>query len=319
MKKVLFASTALVAFAGAAAADVTLSGSAEMGIMDTNAVGTDVQFVQDIDVTFTMSGETDGGLSFGAAVDLDESAGNVGADDAGVAVFISGDFGTLTMGDTDGAADWAMTEVALAGGSLNDNETGHAGYNGNAGLDGTFDGQVLRYDYSFGSFGVAVSAEISDNDASNAQVATTATNSDVLGIGFKYDLDLGGTTIALGLGHQTASINNVDRDFTGISAKAGFGGGFSAAINYSVLSVAGVANDVKHMGVGVGYTNGPIAVGLNYGEYDRGSAATDSDGYGLAVAYDLGGGASVKFGYGSGSTGTAASVNAWSLGVAMSF
>ncbi|WP_298259682.1 porin, partial [uncultured Litoreibacter sp.] len=81
MKKVLFASTALVAFGGAAVADVALSGRAEMGIFSQNAAfqgvapagaADGVQFFTDIDVTFTMSGETDNGLTFGASVDLDE-------------------------------------------------------------------------------------------------------------------------------------------------------------------------------------------------------------------------------------------------------
>ncbi len=78
MKKVLFASTALVAFTGAAAADVTLSGRAEMGIYNpfvaAPGANSGWQFFTDIDVTFTMSGETDNGLTFGASVDLDEVA-----------------------------------------------------------------------------------------------------------------------------------------------------------------------------------------------------------------------------------------------------
>ncbi len=41
MKNVLFASTALVAFAGAASAEVTLSGNAEMGIFNDDSVMTD--------------------------------------------------------------------------------------------------------------------------------------------------------------------------------------------------------------------------------------------------------------------------------------
>ena len=69
MKKVLFATTTLVATTGFAAADVTLSGLAQMGIQGGENV--DTTFVQDIDVTFTMSGETDNGLTFGAAIDLD--------------------------------------------------------------------------------------------------------------------------------------------------------------------------------------------------------------------------------------------------------
>jgi outer membrane protein OmpU len=62
-----------------------------------------------------MSGTADNGTTFGAAIDLDENAAGVGTNDAGVAIFISGDLGTLTLGDTDGALDWAMQEVDFNG------------------------------------------------------------------------------------------------------------------------------------------------------------------------------------------------------------
>jgi hypothetical protein len=70
--------------------------------------------VQDIDITFTMSGTADNGTTFGAAIDLDENAAGVGLNDAGVAIFISGDLGTLTLGDTDGGR-LGDEEVAVAG------------------------------------------------------------------------------------------------------------------------------------------------------------------------------------------------------------
>src|SRR6056297_3279247 len=123
----IFATTALVATAGVASADIALSGAAQMGIQGGSGfTGADAnqnttQFVQDIDITFTMSGTADNGLTFGAAIDLDENAGGVG---------------TLTMGDTDGAFDWALQEVDYNGAaSINDDHTVHAGFSGNAGLD----------------------------------------------------------------------------------------------------------------------------------------------------------------------------------------
>ena len=68
-------------------------------------------------------------------------------------------------------------------------------------------------------------------------------------------------------------------------------------------------------------------MGINYGIFESGVATVaDSEGFGLAVNYDLGGGARVAFGYGTGEaddgTGTAtqaASVDTFSLGVSMSF
>jgi outer membrane protein OmpU len=362
MKNVLFASTALVAFAGAASAEVTLSGNAEMGIFNadsvtptTNTAGAtfnrtdgETGFFTDIDVTFTMSGETDGGLTFGASIDLDESGNGQPFESPGTqggeTIFLSGAFGTLTAGDTDGALDWALTEVAFNSGSLGDDETVHAGFNGNNGLDGLYDGQIVRYDYSFGDFGVALSAELNDAGADDAATPyDESRNDDVFGIGFKYQLDLGGSEIGLGLGYQTASFtetatgNEVDLDTIGLSVNgsvAGFQVGLSYMTyeNYIPNSIAdeGVfgsrvitpGQDTDQIGVGVGYTTGAISASLNYGKYDHDSGF-EADGYGLTVGYDLGGGASVQLGYSdstvTNSAGVDTSFDRASFGVRMNF
>ena len=291
MKNVLFASTALVAFSGAAVADVALSGRAEMGLFGSTTA--DVQFFTDIDVTFTMTGETDNGLSFGASVDLDEGGSGAAAvadnaDDGGIAIFVSGDFGTVTLGDTDGALDWALTEAGNVGnpGSINDDETSHAGYLGSYG-DGSGDGQILRYNFTAGDFGVAVSVEGSDTAASPIG------NDYGFAIGVKYNLDLAGTTVALGLGYQETVDN---QDIVGFSATAKMDNGFSVGLQYSDWSgdLAGQAED--HVGVGVGYSTGAISLHANYGSMSV-NGGPDVDGFGLAAAYDLGGGAVAHLGY----------------------
>ncbi|WP_421702084.1 porin [Aliiroseovarius sp.] len=319
MKKVLFATTALVASAGFAAADVDLSGSAEIGVVGGDFHGGETQFWSDIDVTFTLSGETDNGLTFGATIDLDEvgddadasatSGDPIGETGSGEehSVFLSGSFGTITMGDTDGAFDWALSEVALAGGTINDAETEHGGYSGNSGLDGTYDGQIVRYDHSVGDFSFAVSAEIDDSGAGDA----------VLGLGGQYSGDLGGVTLGVGLGYQT----NDARDIFGISLTAAMDNGFSVGLNYSDLDggvIRGEGRD-SHMAIGVAYTMDALTVAANYGEYDGTTAAGDEDGFGILVNYDLGGGAVVQAGYGSGYDLGSSTGERWSLGVAMSF
>jgi outer membrane protein OmpU len=323
MKNILLTSTALVAFAGAAAADVAISGYAEMGIFGGDNVAT-TQFFTDIDVTFTMSGETDNGLTFGASIDLDESDGSgsfattdtVGSSPAfapntqgGETLFISGGFGTLTLGDTDGALDWAMTDIGNIGnpGSIADDETTHAAYVGSY-LDGAYDGQILRYNYSFGDFGVAVSAEQDDADLRD----------DGFAIGVRYSMDMGGVGIDFGLGYQEASLTTtVDIDALGLSVVADFGD-FSAGINYVDFGSDDLTEDGDYLGFGVGYSANGLSIHANYAEIDV-TSGDDTDGFGLAVAYDLGGGASVKGGYGSASVGSAASVDTWSLGLALSF
>lgn len=311
MKKVLFASTALVAFSGAAVADVAVSGRAEMGVFGRTGAA-DAQFFTDIDVTFTMTGETDNGLSFGASVDLDEGGAGSPAvadnsDDGGATIFVSGDFGTVTMGDTDGALDWALTDAGNMGnpGSIADDETAHAGYNG-AYLDGQGDGQILRYDFSAGDFGVAISLDSNETASGTSQDYGYA-------IGVKYNLDLGGTAIALGLGHQVAAGNNNDQTATGISATASLGGGFTGGIVYTDMGGAQATQD-NHIGVGLGYTTGAISLHANYGSFGGLNNAADTEGGGLSAAYDLGGGAVVHAGYGKGG-----GVESASLGLGLSF
>jgi outer membrane protein OmpU len=307
MKKILFATTALVATAGVASAEIALSGSAEMGIVGGDLVAT-TQFWTDVDVTFTMTGEADNGLTFGAVVDLDENGAFAGTTQGGETIHIAYGAAKLTMGDTDGAFDAAMQEVGI-GGAIADDHTSHLGYNGNAGLDGFYDGQIATFSYSFDSFTGYLSAEIDD----------AGVDDPVWGLGVKYSGDLGGLTLGVGLGYQTVSFGGADFSILGLSLGTTFGNGLQAIVNYSSAEAGGV-NVFDHWAIGLGYSMNALTVGFNYGVYDYGGGFEDS-GFGLAVDYDLGGGLEVQFGYGSSDSalGSAFDFDTYSLGLAMSF
>ena len=305
MKKILLATTALVGFAGAASAEVSISGYAEMGIAGGNR-GADTQFWTDANVTFSMSGTTDGGLTFGATVNLDDLTGAVGPGLAqgGESMYISGSFGKITMGDTDGALDWAAQEIGM-GSAIADDHTTHAGYYANSGLDGTAGGQIARYEYSFGSFAAAVSAEID----------TSIANNDVFGVGVKYSGDFGGTMVGFGLGYQDNSVLQM----WAVSANATMSNGIAINAGYADLDLG-----VTWAGIGVGYTTGALLVQANYGAYDTGAFTVD--GWGLVANYDLGGGAVVMAGYGTGDFaagneigGLYGSEDTFSVGLGLSF
>lgn len=303
MKKVLLATTMLAGTAGFASAEVAISGYAEMGIWS-NAAG-DVQFWHDMDVTFTMTGTTDGGLEFGAKIDLDE-AGNLGGNgdhDTGGDVWISGAFGKLTMGDTDGALDWAVAEMDGGMTSIADDHSTHNAFFSGNGFDGAADNQVVRYENTFGDIGFAISAEQGDNGIGAVD--------DILAIGVKYTADLGGTDVALGLGYQDAGAAG---SVVGVSAGAALAGGFGAKIGY--LDYNDHATIEKHLGLEISYKSGPIGVSVNYGKVDE-VGGTDFDSWGAVANYDLGGGAVVMFGYGSDVGGT--TDDQWSLGLGLSF
>ena len=310
MKHILLATTALVATAGVASADIALSGSAEMGIFGGDGIET--QFHTDVDVTFTMSGETDNGLSFGASVDLDE--GGSGADahaddteDGGATIFVAYGPVTLTMGDVDGAFDAAMKEAIIGSAIADDHE--HGGYNGNSGFDGAFDGQIAQLKYTASSFTGYLSVEQDE----------TGTFDPIWGLGVTYSAELAGLSLGVGLGYQTAE----DVSVWGLSVDTTFNNGIQGILNYSEMDLNTGTNQ-SHVGVAFGYSMNALTVGVNYGKFTDlgGLSGLDSSGYGLAVNYDLGGGLEAQFGYGNSELefgGASVDADSWSLGLAMSF
>ena len=295
MKKLLIASTALVATAGMATADITLSGYAEIGMVDYGtAVGMEMH--SDMDVTFKLSGASDNGLTFGASIDLDEVSNGIASTGGPHAVHVSGGFGTLTMGDTDGALDKANAEVASLT-AIADDHTAHSGYNGGAGLDS---GDILRYDTTYNGFGISASIAQSDVAVAN----------DVIAYGITTTLG----TVALSAAFQ----DNNTQDITAVSAKSNVGG-LGITANYSEASMGTTATSYEHTGVGLAYTLNGVNLHANYGNYDFDNG-TNADGYGLAANYGLGGGATVMVGYGNGTKqGASADVTTFSVGLGLSF
>lgn len=119
MKYLLSAAVIGAAIPSLAYAEVELSGDARMGVVYD---GADMQFSQRLRLRFTLSGETDDGLEFGAtfrAHDAEgaEQGGAFGAsdDDKAGHVWISGAFGELKMGDVDSAAEEAFGNLSRIG------------------------------------------------------------------------------------------------------------------------------------------------------------------------------------------------------------
>jgi hypothetical protein len=169
MKKVLLATTILAASAGFAAADVTVTGTARMGVIyDGAKTDNELSFTNRVRIIFTASGETDGGLSFGASVRAD-NADEANDNGSTGTVFISGAFGTVTMGDVDNAFAALfgdLSGVGLTGlGDLN--ELASSADGGAFGVPGTTGplgfAPTLAYDDLF-EFNAAAGAYRSDFD-----------------------------------------------------------------------------------------------------------------------------------------------------------
>src|SRR6056297_1079865 len=165
MKKVLLASTALLLTAGfASAQSIELSGSANGGLKYNSGLFTDelqdldpdyevdeVTVHNEINMVIAGSGATDTGLQFGAFIDIDEDS----VDDA--EVFVSGVFGTVTVGGIDPATDgFGIADIGFDGIGIDDVAEQYK--NATAGAD-------ILYSYSASGLTFTASAEIGSNES----------------------------------------------------------------------------------------------------------------------------------------------------------
>ena len=266
MKKLLIASTALVLSAGFASAQVTLGGSANMGVKyDGGApVGTDKASLHyEIDFDIKGSGTTDGGLTFGASVDVDNTNGTAAAGTDGE-VFISGAFGTLTVGGVDDANDGiGFADPGFDGIGVDDDaESGK----------GAGNSQDIAFSTTFDMVTLVVAASSTSDDVSVA-VFYNGGNFNA-GVGFA-DNDNGASAVALEIGGKFGDV--------------------SGNLFFADKTSAGGVNSTG-VGVDVTYSMGATSIVLAAGDTD---AAGDEADFGIGATYDLGGGAKLGGAIGS--------------------
>lgn len=305
MKKLLIASTALVATSGFAYADVTLGGSAQFGVIyqedraDPTDSSDDEELFLDYELQFdfSASGETDGGLGFGMSAEL-ESDSNATADSNEQGfdpeIFITGAYGTLSVGDVDIATDGF--------GSTRD-----PGYDG-IGIDNAIDVIItlglddfdpldgdapadapdtirgsdtnVRYDGTFGGLTLIATADSHDEDYAAV---------------LSYDFG----SFSAGLGYASADLGATG-DAESISATVG--GSFAGFdIDFVYVTHENDLFDAEGYGLSGDYDLGmyTITFAVNQVEADNDSVDVSGTSYGVGVAYDLGGGASLSAGIGS--------------------
>jgi len=252
MKQILLASTALVAFAGAAAAEVAISGSGRMGMVYDKSIFNDdivivngkaertsdagFRFSSRVRVAFTLTQETDAGVTFGGSIRADNaSAGNQGK---GGSVFLTGAFGTISMGDTGGAAESAVGNVSGVGYTgLDDLNEAFYLQQSNSDLDtneeiSAFALPAALYEYTSGGFsgyfslgnpgGIGLgdsqyfdTVKITVDAATKEElVKTLAKVSDIVvdqayGLGAKYSVD----NYSVGFGYESINLSGIVTDY----------------------------------------------------------------------------------------------------------
>lgn len=241
----------------------------------------------ELDVTVKMSKTTDGGLEFGASFGLAADADAM--EDS--LVYISGAFGTLSMGNGVDEAD--------AQGGIDD-----VGYDGTdvdnsaESLDGDSnfaDGHNVSYSKTVGSVTFAASANI-------ATAAGTP-----YAVGVKYDAN----GLKLGLGYND--------DDAGSTVTSVYGEYASGPVTVKgMYSTRDAAVDRKAMGLSVSYkASDALTITVAGSDTD---AANDQWDYGVGLAYSLGGGATLQAGIAQIDNGSGnAEYTKASVGIAMKF
>ncbi|WP_456390778.1 porin [Profundibacter sp.] len=270
MKKVLFATTALMATASVAAADVNLSGSARFGMQHNSAWATETILESRITLNIDVSTETDGGLELGGRIRL-RSNEFTGSNTNGANLYVKSGGFKLTVGNICGAFECMP---GIYAGSTGLNGQGWSNLAINTIGAGFFDWDA----YSSNGLG-----------ADGAEVEYTAGD-------FKAHLSYG--TLGAAAFHRTAlTLAYTFGDWTAVLGLQE-GDRVGGVGDKTVLTVNGKLGD---FGVGIAYAdnNGTDKIVLN-GKYTMGAttisgyiADEDTAGidtsYGLTVSYDLGG------------------------------
>ena len=283
-----------------------------------------------------MTGETDSGITFGATIRADNAPGGQGGDVGQFegSVFVSGSWGTLTLGDTNGADEQWVGDVPGDYSLTGLTEVDETRFISNGGSFDSDSGETfapdptarptIRYDFDIAGFGVSVS---SDRDLN------------AVGVGAGYAAEFAGGSWSVGIGYYKfrafeeeteAGVAPLDFDLNGngviepgeqilvpvegvlTTVPEGDQWSFGLKGNYASFAFGAtfttISSDSDSFGtssadnllLGASYTFDAFSVGAVYGTVLSGKGdlgLLDGDtAYGVTAQYDLGGGATVNGG-----------------------
>ena len=297
MKKILFATTALVATASVAAADVTFSGFGALAAISNEAHSDDGFKVQsNIDIFVNATVETDDGVTFSADVNLEDLSGantsatqdKMASNEVSTVVSVAGGFGKIAFGNTDGALDRSTTEVYRTVG---------ADYELWGGVVDNSDAQnILRYEYTIG--GLRIAASNSESDDAN-------------GFGVNYTHAMGDMSLNVGAAYESSSAG-AGEDITALSLGMDMGNGRGVRVAYWESENDAGATVKDQTDIGIQYKAGDLTLAAAYMMND----VDNSDNYTVFAEYGLGAGVTAFGGVG---TRGATELDVASFGVRFNF
>ena len=263
MKKIIAVAVAGAFAAPVMAADVTISGNLEYVFVSDDQANTADFIAEDAVVSIGASSELANGMTISSSINIentDEAASTVS--DGGNNVAISGDFGSIQIGDVSGAldatGDW--TDVAA--------------YYG--GFDADGDDAAFAFTPSLGIDGLkAVISATPEGDANNPE-----------GTSYSVTYSTGAFSVYYGKDETAAAASQMSAAGLKYSAD-----GIMLAYE-SGESPNSASGKVEFKGVAATYTMGDLKFGIEMQEQTD-DGTVDSDETTLSATYDLGGGASV--------------------------
>mgnify|MGYP003959995137 FL=1 len=292
MRKVLLASTAIIAVAGVAKAEISISGKFELGYQtesDDTTYDQDAMFQND-NITFSFTNVTDTGLAISGTTVYDSDAD--ATDESSFTV--AGDFGAVTLGENDGAGANFMPWVVAANNNLGSYDSGVPAIdNTGASLVGAYaypqyksddEVKVTYTSPSMGGFSFGYSM------ADTAVTGTGTTSSDTeanTSFGASYSSDMGGVSV-----HITAMMEDSgeatdtsENDAYGISLSSG--GVTLAAATGGTKTGTTIDSDTSVIGVGYQVSD-DLSVAYHY--VDSENSITSGDTFkanGISASYNI--------------------------------
>jgi outer membrane protein OmpU len=271
MKRILLASASIVAFAGAAAAEITFSGEANLGYNDTDNLNPDQQgadqdnlgFYWDASIDVTMSKALDNGLTASASFGLNVVENDLGEDVASsdYVLSLTSDTAGLYFGNTEFAAvtHWVSAgDMESDGFSEEDGET------------------VLRGDITYGGVNASVSYAVNGEKLEQLSLGADATFG-TISVAFGYQEDANPEYTGAGGDYN-------GNDVMGLSVGTSFGG---ADVRLAYAQEGGT-EDRSTIAVKVSYPFGPVTIGASYAMEDDKLDATVEDFWEISADYASG-------------------------------
>ncbi|WP_417430869.1 porin [Kiloniella sp.] len=315
MKKVLLASSALVAGAAFAAPAMAADGEivwsawtqfhvSSTGVdSDSAGVGGDtnkgVDFNTNSEIALDYSATADNGLTYGLHIELEADQNTSNNSDENH-IFLEGDFGRVELGDQDSAGDRLMVSGSSVGFEFGmyGNYTGsvlyNTGYTGGAQTaadfaDSSDDTKITYFTPTFNGFKAGISFAPDSDTGNSVSGSGTGTDNHIDG-GINYSGNFNDFSIDAGLVGGTHEVSGTASDddtyyAVGGGLKVGYAG-FSAAVGVMHEDLED-NYDTDTVDLGLAYATGPwnFAVGAAWSERDFNASTTDNNEY---TAYSAG-------------------------------